>query len=55
MLHIKMMDYDMVFGDEEIGETYVDLEDRYFSPEWRSVKDMPVEYRRLYTNSSKAE
>jgi Ca2+-dependent lipid-binding protein len=55
MLHIKMMDYDMVFGDEVIGETFVDLEDRYFSPEWRSVKDMPVEYRRLYHNSSKAE
>jgi hypothetical protein len=33
-LVIKMMDYDDIFGDELIGETSIDLEDRYFSSEW---------------------
>jgi len=31
---IEAMDYDELFGDELIGKTSVDLEDRYFSPEW---------------------
>ncbi len=27
-------DYDDLFGDDLIGETLVDLDDRFFSPEW---------------------
>jgi Ca2+-dependent lipid-binding protein len=33
-LVIKVMDYDDIFGDDSIGTTSIDLEDRYFSPEW---------------------
>lgn len=31
LMSIKMMDYDILFGDDLIGETLIDLEDRYFS------------------------
>jgi Ca2+-dependent lipid-binding protein len=33
-LVINVMDYDALFGDDSIGTTSVDLEDRFFSPEW---------------------
>lgn len=33
-LIIKAWDYDTMFGDELIGESTVDLEDRFFCNEW---------------------
>lgn len=51
-LQIKLMDYDDLFGDDSIGTTSIDLEDRYFSPEWQSIKQKPIEYRQLYHPSS---
>jgi len=33
-LVINVMDYDDIFGDDSIGITNVDLEDRFFSPDW---------------------
>jgi hypothetical protein len=45
MLFIDAMDYDDLFGDDLIGSTSVDLEDRYFLPEWRALLNKPVEYR----------
>lgn len=42
----------MIFGDESIGTTSVDLEDRFFSPEWQSLRNKPIEYRQLYHPSS---
>ena len=51
-LVIKLMDYDDLFGDELIGETSIDLEDRYFSSEWQCLKNKPIEYRSLYHPSS---
>jgi len=44
-LIIKVMDYDDIFGDDYIGETIVDLEDRFFSMDWQAIEDKPVEYR----------
>jgi hypothetical protein len=32
-----MWDYDLLFGDDMIGETVIDLEDRYFSADWQSL------------------
>jgi len=37
-LVIKAMDYDDVFGDDLIGKTSIDLEDRFFSGHWQSMK-----------------
>ena len=51
-LIIKAYDYDDLFGDDLIGETVVDLDDRFFSPEWQSIKEKPVEYRQLRHPSS---
>ena len=44
-LVITVNDYDEIFGDDSIGTTVVDLEDRFFSPEWQSVKNKPIEHR----------
>ncbi len=45
---IEAMDYDLIFGDDLIGVTKIDVEDRFFSPEWQSLKNKPIEYRQLY-------
>lgn len=42
-----MWDYDLLFGDDLIGETIIDLEDRYFSSDFASFQHKPIEYRRL--------
>ena len=52
-LRIQMWDYDTVFGDDFIGETIVDLEDRFFSPDWQSIKNKPIEFRQLFHKSTK--
>ena len=49
---IKAYDYDLIFGDDIIGETTIDLEDRFFMPEWQSIKNKPIEYRQIYHESS---
>ena len=36
-LVVSVMDYDDLFGDDEIGTTSVDLEDRYFMADWASM------------------
>ena len=51
-LVITAMDYDDIFGDDSIGTTQIDLEDRYFSPEWQSIKHKPIEYRNFNHPSS---
>ena len=51
-LQIEVYDYDAIFGDDLVGTTFLDLEDRYFSMGWQSLLEKPVEYRPLYHNSS---
>lgn len=51
-LTIEMWDYDTIFGDDLIGTTTVDLEDRFFSVDWNAMVNKPVEYRQLYHPSS---
>lgn len=52
MLEISIWDYDSIFGDDLIGTTKVDLEDRFFSPDWNALIQKPVETRSLYCPSS---
>jgi Ca2+-dependent lipid-binding protein len=47
-LTIQVMDYDPIFSDELIGETSIDIENRYFDPTWQSLENKPVETRTLY-------
>jgi len=51
-LVIEAYDYDEIFGDDLIGKTTVDLDDRYFCPEWQNIEEKPIEYRQLYHPSS---
>lgn len=51
-LTIQVWDDDGVIGDDLIGETKIDLEERYFSKEWQAInsdpeKKMPIEERVL--------
>lgn len=34
-LKIDAYDYDDLFGDDLIGSTSIDLDDRFFCPEWQ--------------------
>lgn len=34
-LVIKAYDYDDLFGDDLIGKTTIDLDDRFFCPDWQ--------------------
>lgn len=52
-LSIKCMDYDDIFGDDFVGSTDIDLEDRYFSMDWNALPHKPIEYRQLYHPSSR--
>lgn len=54
-LEISVYDYDDIFGDDLIGTSYVDLEDRFFTLSWRSLHQKPIEYRQLYHQSSMLE
>jgi len=52
MLFLDVYDYDDIFGDDLIGKTVIDLEDRYFNLNWLTLEDKPIEYRQIYHKSS---
>lgn len=47
-MEIKVHDYDPIFSDELIGSTCIDIEDRYFNSNYMSLKNKPIEIRKLY-------
>lgn len=51
-IRIEAWDYDEIFGDDLIGTTILDLEDRYFSIEWDNLEEKPIEWRQIYHKSS---
>lgn len=52
-LEIEAYDYDLLFGDDLIGKTVIDLDDRFFNPRWQALDEKPIETRELYHVSSK--
>ena len=44
---IQVFDYDPIFSDELIGETSIDIEDRYFDQKWKDIANKPIETRQL--------
>ncbi len=48
-----MWDHDVVLNDDLIGETLIDLENRFYSKTWRSLSNYPIETRQLYHPDSK--
>jgi len=53
LLKIQFFDHDDVFSDQKIGQTVIDLEDRFFSNKWLSLKEKPIETRALYSKITK--
>lgn len=48
------MDRDIAF-DDTIGETYIDLEERFYDDKFRAMPEQPIERRKLYTADSGQE
>jgi len=51
-IRIAAYDYDDLFGDDLIGDTTIDLDDRFFNGDWQAIEEKPIEYRQLYHEST---
>lgn len=49
LLQIQVMDHHDLSSDSVIGETLIDLENRWFSKKWRKLKDKPIETRDIFS------
>ena len=45
---LEAWDYDGIFGDDLIGKTSLDLDDRFFTPQWQALEEKPIEARQIY-------
>lgn len=48
LLNIQIMDHHNIVEDTIIGETTIDLENRFFSKKWRKLNEVPIETRKIY-------
>jgi len=53
-LEIAVWDNDKIIPDELIGATKIDLENRYFSKQWKDYKFKPYEFRTLWNPTSRS-
>ena len=51
-IEIEAYDYDDLFGDDLIGKTSIDLDDRFFNGDWQAIEEKPIEYRQIYHPST---
>ena len=51
-LHVQFWDRDNYVSDDLIGESIIDLENRFFSKVWRNLPYVPVETRDLFIPTS---
>jgi len=49
LLQVQVMDHHDLSSDPVIGETLIDLENRWFSKKWRKIHDKPIETRDIYS------
>lgn len=52
VMSIEAYDYDAFFGDDLIGISKLDLDDRFFNKEWCAIENKPIEYRDLFHPTS---
>ena len=52
MIEIEAYDYDDLFGDDLIGKTSIDLDDRFFNGDWQAIEEKPIEERQIYHEST---
>ena len=52
VLSIEAWDYDMFFGDDMIGVTKLDFDDRFYNKQWSGIENKPIEYRNLYHHTT---
>lgn len=51
-LNVQVWDHDNFNPDDLIGETKIDLENRFFCPKWRELSEKPIETRDLFHPST---
>ncbi|MCQ2817643.1 MAG: hypothetical protein MJ252_10295 [archaeon] len=54
-LRIECWDYDPFISDDFIGQTVIDLEDRFFCQRWQALENKPIEVRPLIHPDRKGE
>lgn len=54
LMKISLMDKKFLTGEQVLGETSLDLEDRWFHPKWSELEYKLIENRNLYKDGSKS-